>query len=407
MMIAQPELLNSWQRAPESLDDQSPESALLEISAIARCPVTYAPLRPANARELDHANARACQRQLWHRDGTPVHPDIHAGLVTHDGRFLYIFSDGVAFLMAGYAIDLARQAAPPQAALLRSEKQNLRSFYDELGWLKDSDGEFKDASLHEDLRAVAADYIRKCHQRVNRFLAPKGRYLLDVASGPVQYSQYIEYSRGYQRRICVDISFRALAEARKKLAGRGLYILGDITNLPLIDCCMDGFVSLHTIYHVPADEQRAAFLELYRVLRSGRSGVVVYQQRNGPLNRLLMGPVRLLRNLKHAVMQSGTGATAKVNQSRIPSSSLSRPAAPYCHFHPRSWFTSQGFGFRIEFRVWRTLGVPAIRLWIQPRLCGRLLLRILHFLEEMLPFAFGRIGEYWLLVIRRGSLEVS
>jgi len=398
-MNSQSETVVSLSSGSEFFDFQAAERILEELSAFARCPVTMSPLRPAKDQELSDANAFACAEQLWHRDGTTVRPGIQAGLVTQDGRFLYLFKDGVAFLLAGYAIDLAQHETSADAGALRSEKQNLQSFYDELGWVKGSDGDFEDALIYEDLRPVSADYIRKCHRRVKRFLAQKGRYLLDAASGPVQYKEYLEYSESYRRRVCVDLSFRALVEARKKLGDRGLYILGDITNLPFVDGSMDGFVSLHTIYHVPADEQRNALLELFRVLGSGRSGVVVYQQRNGLFGRLLMAPTRLFRKQKPPATPARGDSTATIGQ---PPAQCPLPRRkPYSHFHPREWFTTQKWEFPLEFRVWRSVSVPALRIWIRPMLGGRLVLGILYRLEDLFPLFFARVGEYQTLVIRR------
>ena len=37
----------------------------------------------------------------------------------------------------------------------------------------------------KDFRVVSRDYIHKCHLRVNDYLPRRGKYLLDVASGPI------------------------------------------------------------------------------------------------------------------------------------------------------------------------------------------------------------------------------
>src|SRR4030067_1373605 len=105
-------------------------------------------------------------------------------------------------------------------------KHQVREFYDHVGWQEQSDGFYQNAS-YEDLRPVAQDYIHKCHLRVLRHLNPTGYFLLDAGCGPIQYPEYLEYSKGYQRRVCADISLVALQEARKRLGGHGLYILCD------------------------------------------------------------------------------------------------------------------------------------------------------------------------------------
>lgn len=60
------------------------------------------------------------------------------------------------------------------------------------------------------------------------------------------------------------------------LGDKGIYILGDVTNLPLVDGCMDSIVSLHTLYHVPADEQSEVLAEIYRLLKPRGTAVIVY-----------------------------------------------------------------------------------------------------------------------------------
>ena len=68
-----------------------------------------------------------------------------------------------------------------------------------------------------------------------KYLRQGGKYILDVASGGIPQPEYLQYSEAFEKRICIDLSFVALQQARKKLGSKGIYILGDITNLPLRD----------------------------------------------------------------------------------------------------------------------------------------------------------------------------
>ncbi len=111
-------------------------------------------------------------------------------------------------------------------------KEEVRQFYDEVGWQLVGADVYQNAR-YEDLRPVSRQYIHDCHLRVARHLRPQGRYLLDAGSGPVQYPEYLEYSRQYQYRVCADISITALKEARRRLGEHGLYLVADIANLPL------------------------------------------------------------------------------------------------------------------------------------------------------------------------------
>jgi hypothetical protein len=73
-------------------------------------------------------------------------------------------------------------------------KQKVRNFYDEIGWHQEADGNYQNAR-YEDLRPVSAEYIHKTRMRVNDGLIPTGKFLLDAGSGPVQYADYLTYSR--------------------------------------------------------------------------------------------------------------------------------------------------------------------------------------------------------------------
>src|SRR5512135_2236984 len=132
-------------------------------------------------------------------------------------------------------------------------KQQVRQFYDQVGWQAESDGFYQNAS-YEDLRPVSHEYIHRCHLRVMRHLNPSGRYLLDAGSGPIQYPEYLEYSKGYQYRVCADISLVALQQARKRIGEHGLFVVCDVAHLPFKDHTFDGAVSLHTLHHLPAEQ---------------------------------------------------------------------------------------------------------------------------------------------------------
>src|SRR4030095_4577794 len=148
---------------------------------------------------------------------------------------------------------------------MENTKQQVREFYDQIGWSQVGEGLYQNAR-YEDLRPVSRDYIHKCHLRGNRHLAGQGDFLLDAGSGPVQWPEYLTYSEGYRFRVCLDLSITALKEARRRLGSRGLYVVADIANLPFRPETFDGAVSMHTIHHLALAEHKRAYLELTRVL---------------------------------------------------------------------------------------------------------------------------------------------
>ncbi|HEX9616637.1 MAG TPA: class I SAM-dependent methyltransferase [Anaerolineales bacterium] len=292
--------------------------------------------------------------------------------------------------------------------MLDSEiKQQVREFYDQVGWQGAGAGQYQNAR-YEDLRPVAREYIHRCHLRVARHLVPAGKYLLDAGSGPVQYPEYLEYSRGYQARVCADISSVALQEARQRIGdrgsgGHGLFVVADVANLPFPREAFDGVVSLHTIHHLPQGEHIQAYKELYRVLGVGRSAVVVNGWDNPLLMRLFVTPARWRKQAFAAARRLlGRDAPAgKPRKARIDPDSA----------EPKGTFVSKNNAARLkreigteiplEILVWRSVSVRFLRAFVHPRLGGRWFLRLLFWLEERFPHFFGENGQYPLIVIRK------
>lgn len=361
-----------------------------DVLGILRCPVTKQPLRSASSAEVESANARLGATVEGAAQGT-ASPSVSNGLVSADGRYLYPIEDGIFLLLPDNSIDIRAEDTGNEQRL-GILKSSVRTFYDEFGWTKDVGDLFADARTFEDLRPVSAEYIHRCHLRVNRYIRPTGRFLLDAASGPLQFGEYLTYSAGYERRICVDFSFSALRQAREVLGEQGLYLLADVTNLPLSDGTVDGAVSLHTIYHVPTDEQETAFMELHRVLTAGSQAAVVYSWHRPALMRLLHAPLTLWRAGQRAL-----------RERRPTSRDTARSPVPPLYFQPRprQWFMSRHWPFTYELAVWRTVSVTFLKMYIHEWLAGRQLLDLLYRLEERWPRLCGRVGQYPLIVIKK------
>ena len=273
-------------------------------------------------------------------------------------------------------------------------KQQVQDFYNRVGWQQVSAGTYQNAT-YEDLRPVAREYVHRCHLRVVRHLAPAGALLLDAGSGPIQYPEYVEYSRGYQHRVCLDISSVALQEARQRIGEHGLFVVGDIANLPFKADAFDGLVSLHTVHHLPADEHARAYLELQRVLSPGKSGVVVNGWDLPPLTQLQNFLIRLADSLRRKPLaplpyRGGTGGEVR---------------GTFVRKHTPTWLKKEvGTHLPVEIWCWRSLSVRFMRTFIHQRLGGKFLLRLLFWLEERFPHFFGRNGQYPLIVLRKRSL---
>lgn len=292
-------------------------------------------------------------------------------------------------------------------------KQDVRQFYDEYGWKLVGEDVYQNAH-YEDLRAVSRRYVHDCHLRVSRHLQPEGRFLLDAGSGPVQYPEYLEYSRGYQRRVCADISITALKEARRRLNEHGLYVVCDVSSLPFKSDVFDGVVSLHTIHHLPEEEHLRAFNELFRVLIPDRSAVVVNGWSHSQLMNKYEPLVRLAHTIRHfAYRLSGKGPAYKEDPDDLPrerprkkraNGKETTPKGTFTNKHDADWVKAEvGAQMPVQILVWRSVTVRFMRALIHPFLGGRFWLRQLYRLEERNPEYYGVNGKYPLIVIRKIS----
>jgi SAM-dependent methyltransferase len=264
-------------------------------------------------------------------------------------------------------------------------KRQVREFYDKVGWSQISEGLYQNARF-EDLRPVSREYIHKCHLRVKRYIAPNGDFFLDAGSGPVQYPEYLTYSEGYRFRVCADISITALMEARKIVAEHGLYVVADVSNLPFKAESFDGIVSLHTIHHLPVSEQRGAYLELVRVLKTGKSAVVV----NGWHDPALM-------KFAEPFIQLGRWLTGRKKKKGWEDN----PALTFVERMTPRWLKHELKDLDYQIHAWRSMSTRVLRWFIRPKLGGRRVLRIVFWLEEHFPRFFGENGQYPLIMIRK------
>ncbi len=278
-------------------------------------------------------------------------------------------------------------------------KQRVRQFYDRVGWQTVADGTYQNAR-YEDLRPVSSEYIHRCHLRVKRYLKDSGRYLLDAGSGPVQYVEYLTYSEGYARRVCVDISIVALQEARQRIGDHGLFVVADVANLPFKSEPFEGIVSLHTLHHLPLEEQGKAYEELYRVLKPGCSAAVVNGWTDSPLMRRMNWLVRGTERLGARFSRRRSEPAPAALQDPMPKEK--NPVGTFVNKLDAAWLRSRiGGKMQYEIYPWRSVSVRFLRAVIHSATGGRLWLRLLFWLEERFPRFFGEKGQYPIVVIRK------
>lgn len=259
-------------------------------------------------------------------------------------------------------------------------EDKLSAFYRGEGW-ETREGVTEDARLFEDLRESAQSYVRRCRERVSRYIPDRGDNLLDMASGPIQYPEYLTYSEHFAKRTCVDLSPQALDAARAKIGDHGVFLCGNFLDIPLEANQFDCAISLHTIYHIDKDQQEAAVRKLVNVTRPGKPVIIIYSNPR-PIPSLVRGVLRRLHVIPKKPPQPGRGKL-------------------YVHAHPLSWWKRFEDVAEVTIRPWRSFASRDQQALFPDGVIGAKMLDALFVLEDMFPRVFARLFQYPMIILRK------
>ena len=232
--------------------------------------------------------------------------------------------------------------------------------------------------------------------RVNDHLPPFGRFLLDAGSGPVQYPEYLTYSKEYQYRVCADISITALQEAKKRLGTHALPVVVDVANLPFAPSVFDGLVSMHTIHHLPMDEHRQAYIEFFRVLKTGGSAVVVNGWGDPLLMRIARPFIRLVKFIRFRLRGKEFSLIKKKKTAQ------EADVGTFIRKTSAIWLKEELKDLTpIEIFAWRSVNTHFLRTFIHAALGGKFFLKILFWKEDVFTRFFGKHGQYPMVVFKK------
>lgn len=177
---------------------------------------------------------------------------------------------------------------------------------------------------------------------------------------------------------------------KRKLGDHALCLLADMTALPIKDNAIDAYVSLNTVYHIPADEQITAIEEMNRSLKSKGKGIVVYEWFKHSLwMNMAMFPFRLWQFLSNRVKR----VISKISPSRVEEKML------YYHAHPLKYLR-RNLKTPFKLYVWHAVSVDFMKMYAHGRF-GKWLMNQVYRLEENKPEKSGRLGEYPMLVFEK------
>lgn len=314
------------------------------------------------------------------------------GLIDQSNQYFYPIFEDIILLHQQYAIYIGTGTDFRQS--MSFDKKRVFDYYNEVNYkIKDALKIYEDSPKWVDFREVSSKYIKNSFSKASNFYPAEGKYLLDIASGPIGLTEYMALSDGYEYRVCVDISINALIQAKINMenAGKkGIYICGDITNIPLQPNCMDVVLSQHTLYHLPKNDQLTAVNELYRVAKPGSKIVIIYSWfYHSWFMNISLNVIQLYRIIRHFAGK----LYVRITHSK-----------PRLYFYPHSprWFKkSFEFSKDIEFYCWRSTNKYFLNLYIHKWFFGEAMLNKLIAFENKYSKFMSTFGEYPAIVITK------
>ena len=250
---------------------------------------------------------------------------------------------------------------------------NVFKFYNEGGW-SERKKITKDAKLFEDLRTVAKEYVSLCRKKINNYIAKKGTHILDFASGPIQYKEYLEYSKNFKTRHCVDFSKDAINKAKIKLGRRGKYYCQDFKTIKFKKNFFDTIISLHTIYHINKNKQANVVKKLISISKKNAPIIIIYSNPETIINKIKK--FLSLKKKKH-------------------NNSL------YFYCYKNEWWKQFSNIADVKLYPWRSFASQHQKKLFPNNIIGKYMFKILIILENKFPYFFTKYFQYLIIVLRK------
>jgi SAM-dependent methyltransferase len=262
-------------------------------------------------------------------------------------------------------------------------QSGVADFYDGPGW-KLENGLTYDAIINENLNIVASDYVQKVRNRIAENLG-SGDKLLDVGCGPIQYPEYINYSKKFKKRVCVDLSQPALDLARSKIGNHGEFIKGDYLEIETPEFApFDGATLINVLYHVKKENQADLVRKILADLKVGSNLVIVYSNPQTLSAQLTKTVVKILHFVKKSVL----------GKSKIE---LQNPI--YFFRFPNYFWNQFEDVATVKRKAWRTFSPQLEKVIFKKYLGGKALLRVLFRLEKL--GIWKNLSEYTLIILEK------
>jgi Methyltransferase domain len=268
--------------------------------------------------------------------------------------------------------------------MVNDREAQISKFFDTVGWQM-NEGVTEVAQRWEDLRQHVQPYVSKCRLRVLQYLPDGGGNLLDVGSGPIQFEEYLEYSRNFGKRYCVDLSEKALDGAKSKLGDRGVYWLGSIMDMPLEENFFDCTISIKALFNIDKDRQEEVVRKMIRTTRPGRPVIISYANPH-PMFLLRWLRKRRQRHNRSKGTEGVTGGARLGSQYQL---------------HHIEWWDRFNDVTSVELRPFYALNPDLQKIVIPNNKLGAKVLDVLFNAEERFPRFFVNNFVGILVILRK------
>ena len=307
----------------------------------------------------------------------------------------------------GIFASLARQVGLGAfGSMTRDVEGGVAKFYDTVRWdaskWHDLSESKKAYSRWDDMRDCAKSYSQRCRSRAFRHIPLSGEYMLDMGSGPLQFYEYVEYSRNFEKRYCVELSARALEDAQAKIGDHGVFFHGSFFDFELQDNFFDCSLSLLTIFNIHKDEQETAVRKLIRVTKPGKPVIIVYMNPHTIVTALASSwPARTFQTIKSTLLNTKARRKRRKQLAKSHEKAAKKDSVLYFHRHPIEWWSRFSDVATVEILPWASLSPLTQKTVIPDNRLGARILDFLFVLEERYPQFFGRYAEYPLIVLTK------
>ena len=269
---------------------------------------------------------------------------------------------------------------------MNSAEEILSKNYNSILW-NTKKGITEDARQSEDLRACAKEYVKKCRLRLLKYIPIKGKNILDMASGPIQYPEYLEYSANFEKRYCNDLSSKALEDAEEKIGKHGIYLHGSFFDIPLESNYFDCSISLHTIYHIDIAKQEEAVRKLLDVTKPGKPVIIVYSNPRS-FESFLILPLKLLIGFLKKFKFWKKSIKSKYQKN-------------YFQRHTLSWWNLFNDIADVKVKPWRTFSARLQKVFFPNNFIGKYLFHLLFKAESRFSSFFTLFATYPMIILTK------